>query len=291
MRQLCFFHLVFCLFSGAGFAFSCQVQDDLGQVITLSRPVKRLVSLAPNLTELVVAAGATRALVGRDSASDYPKWVQRLPIVGNAAAVNVEELLKLDPDLILVWGQGPAPQALAWLQGIHPVPIYHATLNHLQQIPKTLKAIGCLADTDTVAKNSAKQFSQRLQAIKRRLHRQSPKTVGVIIWLQPLMVVGGKGFMQELLSVCRAKNVFAGISRETAVVSLEQLLVAHPDYWLTTHPKKAVAQTLRLSSAYEKRLVSLNPDWFERPSLRVLSAIEQICRGLHPAGRRNAKQP
>ena len=93
-----------------------EVTDDLGRKLILRQTAKRIVSLAPHITENLFAAGAGKLIVGVDSYSDYPKQVKSIPKVGSYNNIDVETILAMDPDLIIAWysGAGWSLGAVAW---------------------------------------------------------------------------------------------------------------------------------------------------------------------------------
>ena len=92
------------------------VRDDAGATLTLARPAQRVISLAPDQTELLFAAGGAQHVVGVIRFSDYPEAATRLPVVGDVQGLDLERILSLKPDLIVVWGGGNATQQLLQLR-------------------------------------------------------------------------------------------------------------------------------------------------------------------------------
>jgi len=99
------------------------VTDYSGAVITLDKPAKRIVSLAPHITENIFSAGAGELLVGVMAYSDYPEAAKKLPIVGSAHGVSIEKVISLSPDLIIAWSSGVSEKVLSSLKGFG-IPVY-----------------------------------------------------------------------------------------------------------------------------------------------------------------------
>ena len=98
--------------ANAGFT----VKDDAGDDIVFDQPATRVVSLAPNLTELLFAAGAGDRVIAADEYSDYPPAAKALPRIGNAYALDLERVLALKPDLIVAWKSGSDARKVARLR-------------------------------------------------------------------------------------------------------------------------------------------------------------------------------
>ena len=87
-------------------AWALSAVDDSGHEHVFEAPPKRVVTLAPSLTELVFAAGAGASLVGTTALSDYPEAARRIARIGDAGRLDVERVLTMKPDLVLVWQRG-----------------------------------------------------------------------------------------------------------------------------------------------------------------------------------------
>ena len=103
------------------------VRDDTGHALRLAQPAQRVVSLAPHLTELLFAAGAGAQVVGVLRHSDFPPEARALPLVGDDAALDLERILALRPDLALGWpSAGHRRQSLSHHRRVRQ-PTRHAT--------------------------------------------------------------------------------------------------------------------------------------------------------------------
>ena len=105
-------------FSPSVLAQAVSITDDRGKTVTLSRPARRIVTLAPHLTERVFAAGAGRQLVGVARFSDFPPAARDIPQIGDSALMEFERIVALKPDLILAWKSGNAPADVERLESL-----------------------------------------------------------------------------------------------------------------------------------------------------------------------------
>ena len=109
------------------------VIDDAGNMVSLSQPAKRIVSLAPHVTELLYAAGAGQLVVGTVEYSDYPPAAKNIPRVGSHNAFDLENILSLKPDLVMVWETGTVKQSVEKLRELG-VPVYSSEPKKLADI-------------------------------------------------------------------------------------------------------------------------------------------------------------
>ena len=126
--------MALCAAATSAWANGVQVRDDNGQWVTLAAPARRVISLAPHVTELIYAAGGGAHLVGAVSHSDYPEAARQLPRVGDNRQVDIERVLALKPDLLVVWLHGNAERQLEPLRRLG-VPLFYSEPTKLEAIP------------------------------------------------------------------------------------------------------------------------------------------------------------
>jgi iron complex transport system substrate-binding protein len=177
------------VYAAATCAEPVRATDDAGRQILLSAPARRVVTLAPHLTELVFAAGGAASLVGVDSFSSYPPAAASLPRVGDAAGVDLERILALRPDLIFGWLSGNKPSDIARLEQLR-VKLYLSEPRHLDDIPRTLRVAGQLGSATPPNSRRAPSSSGCKQC---RCKSAGLRTVPVFleIWHHPLMTSTG----------------------------------------------------------------------------------------------------
>ncbi len=271
---------------GLALATPLSIVDDSGAQVTLTAPARRLISLSPHLTELVFDVGAGDRLVGVDSASDYPSQSRSLPRVGSAAGIDLERVIALHPDLILAWLSGNKPADVARLRALS-MPMFLSEPRRLDDVPRTLRAIGTLLKSEAQAQKQAVAFEQRLQTIRAQYSGRRPLSAFVEIWHQPLMTVNGTHLVSDVLRACGARNVFTDLQTLAGPVGLEELLAADPDVIVSAtgfEEDAATWQRLRAMQAVKKsRVLKLDPDLLTRATPRILDAVRQLCIGLDRA--------
>ncbi|MDE2276887.1 MAG: ABC transporter substrate-binding protein, partial [Burkholderiales bacterium] len=174
----------------AGARAAVQAVDDAGQRVTLAQPATRIVSLAPNLTELLFSAGAGAQIVGTVAYSDYPDAARRIPRVGDAVQLDLERIVSLRPDLIVVWQQGNSASQIARLRALG-IPVYASEPADFDGIASTLRRFGRLAGTAAQADARAAAFEAAVAALRQRYAGLPPLRVFFQIWPRPLMTVNG----------------------------------------------------------------------------------------------------
>jgi len=264
-------------------AASITVLDDSGMQVVLPEPARRVVALAPSLTELVFAAGGGDRLVGVDRSSDYPPAARALPRLGDAAGIDLERIVALRADLILGWLSGNKPADIARLHRLS-IPVFLSEPRLLDDVPRSLRTIGVLLGSEPVAQAQAIAFERRVAALRGRSEHTRSLSVFVEIWHQPLMTVNGQHLVSDVLRTCGARNIFADLQALAGPVSLEQVLAADPDAIVSATgfaEDQASWQRLRSLRAVRNGLIlRVDPDYLTRATPRILDAVEQVCDWL-----------
>jgi iron complex transport system substrate-binding protein len=265
-------------------AAAISVVDDLGRKVELKAPATRIVTLAPFLTELTFSAGAGERIVGVSAYSDYPEAAKKLPQVATAISLALEPLLALKPDLVLAWRDTIRAEDIARLEGFH-IAVFVAQARSLEDVPRLLGSIGTLTGRDV--SGLSQDYRERLGRL-RSAHASLPRTpVFLEIWHRPLTTIAGSHWMNEALEVCGATNVFQDLPTVAPVVSWEEIYARDPRVVVGAGSGTGAAEfranwKLResLAAAQAGRLVYLDPDTIQRPTLRLADGVTQLCDGL-----------
>lgn len=271
------------------------VVDDSGRQVRLDAPAQRLVALSPHGAELVFAAGAGAKLVGATSFSNYPAAAARVPRIGDAARLDRERLLALEPDLVIAWPSGNRPQDLAWLER-RGIALYRSDPAELQDIAENIREIGHLTDRGEIAAAAAMQFSNRLARLRRHYSGRTPLRVFYQVWPSPLFTVGNNHIIARVLALCGGRTLFTDLTTPTPMVSREAVLLADPQAIVAALPEQGADDPFArwrrwrsIEAVREGRFVGVRADLIHRPTPRILEGAEVICRGLRgglqsPAG-------
>src|SRR5215469_12032834 len=190
------------------------VSDDLGRAVEVGEPPLRIVSLTPGATEMLFAAGAGSQLIATVQYSSEPPAAREVPRIGDVAAIDMERLVALRPQVVIAWpaGGNPAQQAKIAALGI---PLYQQQVARLADLPRSLRRLGELAGTQAVAEQAAAALEARLRTLERTYAAATPEgrrpTVLLQVWNRPIYTVGGRHLMSDALALCGARNVFADL--------------------------------------------------------------------------------
>jgi iron complex transport system substrate-binding protein len=271
----------FLLFLAAGPVPSAPVHtvDDSGRTIGLSAPAKRIVSLAPHVTEMIFAAGAGDRLVGVTSFSDYPEPARKIPQVGSYGKIDAERILALKPDLVIGWQSGNSVADLAGLERLG-IPVFLTEPRRLEDIPRLIDSIGELAGTRQPAAEAAARFRAELAELRRRYGGRRQVRVFYEIWHEPLITINGAHLISDVIGLCGGRNVFASAGSLTLTVATENVLAENPEVIVASGPLEGWQRYPRLAAVRNAHLFFIHPDLIQRQTPRILEGAKQMCEQL-----------
>ena len=272
----------------AGAAGAAPVRDDSGRTVTLPQPAQRVVALSPHLAELVYAAGAGDRLVGVMRYSDFPPAVQRLPVVGDAFAVNLEAVAALKPDLLLVWTSGLNPRQQEAVRALG-VAVYGSDTTTVDGIADTLERLGRLLGTEAAADAAARDTRSRWAALRARYAARRPVRVFYQLWDEPLMTINGRHLIAQAIGACGGIDVFGGEPTLTPTVSWEAAVAANPEVVVTGASRDEPARLggwqrfPRVDAVRLGRLEVIDSAAIARMSPRFIDAAQLLCEAIDRA--------
>lgn len=262
-------------------AFAASVVDDAGREVTLPQPPRRIVSLAPHLTEQLFAVGVGDRIVGTTDYADFPPAALAIPRVARAHNVDLERVVAARPDLIAVWGSGYPPSVIDALRRLG-VPMFVSEPGNLESIATSLERLARLTGSPNTA--AAADFRAQVAALRDRYANRRPVTVFYQVWAQPLMTLSGKHVISEALRVCGARNVFEQLAPIAPQVSVEAVVAADPDLIVTAEAEGGPTGTLEAWKRYPAlravsagRLVTLDASRINRHGPRLPGELARLC--------------
>ena len=206
------------------------VLDDLNRAVHVGR-VTRIVTLSPNLTEILFAIGAGNRIVATDDFSNFPADAKKLPKVGGMQP-NIERIAALRPDLVLASTEGNHPN-LASALAAAKIPLFVVKTDRLPEIAKAMTRLGELLDASR-HEDAVAELQHAVDAQRR--HRTHPPRVLFAVWTDPLYVAGTNTFTDDLLQLTGAQNAVRVSGWPQ--YSLESLAASPPE--LILYPRGAV---------------------------------------------------
>jgi iron complex transport system substrate-binding protein len=266
------------------------VTDETGRKVTVPAEVRRIVSIAPSITETLYALGAEERLVGDTDYCDDPPEAKTKPHVGAPLNPSLEAILALKPDLVIATRAINRRETVLALERLG-VPVYATDPRSVEGTVDSIEALGELIGAGREGKTLATQLRARLDELRRRLAGRPPKRVLFVVWEDPLISVGPHTFLADALRRAGAESAvettqdWPKLSLEEAVrLQPEALVFASAGAGAGTDDYDGLRERpgWRALEAVKRGRIVVVSDALDRPAPRMVDAIEQLARQLHP---------
>ena len=268
--------------------------DGLGREVTLTAPAQRVVSLAPSNAEILFAVGAGSQVVGRDEFTNYPESAVALPSVGGSMGdYNFEQIVNLKPDLVLA-AEINTPEQVKALEDLGVTVYYLSNPADIEGMYANLITVGKLTGKEPEATVLVDSLKQRVAALEDRVASTTakPKVFYELDGSEAAKpwTAGAGTFIDMLITMAGGENVAASLEGSWGQFSQEALLVANPDFILlgdaaygtTAEQVAARAGWETIQAVQAGQVLPFNDDTVSRPGPRLVDALEELVRILHP---------
>lgn len=274
---------------GAAASFR-EVTDETGRSVRIPVSARRVVSLAPSLTETVYALGLQDRLVGDTDYCDFPADARKKHKVGGAINPNLEEVASLRPDLALVTKGLNRLETVSALERLG-IPAYATDPHTVEEIVASSRRLGEVLGAAEAGTSLAVELEQKLTELKQRLAGVAPKKVLFVVWTEPLISVGQHTFIADALRHAGAHSIVDS-RQDWPQISLEEVVHLQPEYlvFASSHAEGVTYNVETLAKrpgwdsleAVRQRKYVVITDAVNRTSPRIVEAIEDLARQLHP---------
>jgi iron complex transport system substrate-binding protein len=265
-------------------------KDEVGREVTFPFPPGKIISLAPNITEILFSLGLDEEIVGVSIHCNFPEKAKNKPRVGSYISLDYEKITSLNPDLIIATGAGNTRDMVDRLERLG-FPTYVLFPKNFDDILKSLGHIGDVVNREEEARvidEEMRRRKQRIVEITRGLPR--PK-VFIQIGDIPLVTVGKGSFTDDLIRLAGGENI-AGKEKEVYPrLGMEEVIKRSPEVIVISsmNPKRDYEKILQgwtrwktLPAVKNGRLHLINSDLLDRPSPRIVEGLEELAKVLHP---------
>jgi iron complex transport system substrate-binding protein len=267
-----------------------EVTDETGRTIRIPQTLRRVVSLAPSITETLYELGVQDLLVGDTDYCDYPPDAKRKHKVGGAINPSLEAIVDLHPDLVLV------TKGLNRLDTVYSlahlgIPSYATSPQSVAGIISSTQRLAALLGAPEAGDVLASDLEHRLAGIQQRIAPVPRRTALFVVWTQPLISVGKQTFIADALQYAGAVSIVDS-SENWPKVNLEEVARLQPEFLVfpDTHSEttplnvEALADLpgWRILDAVRNHRYAKTSEAMDRPSPRIVSAIEDLAKQFHP---------
>ena len=280
---------LFCLFIISLQCFSAaaeiRLEDDAGHSFKFDKPVQRIISLAPHITELLFAAGASDQVIATVTYSDYPEQAKHIPVIGDHSKYDLEAIIKLKPELIIAWKSGSPADQLQQLKNLgFNIFIHDAFV--MEDVAKSLEQMGILMGTESVANKQAIKFLKKLKQLEINYKNKQQVSVFYQVWDAPLMTINKQHIISRIIDLCGGKNIFKDLPVLVPRVGIEAVIAENPDVIITGMAAgrenwlQQWQQWTYLTAVKKNHLFAIHADLITRHTPRILLGAEKMCTFL-----------
>jgi iron complex transport system substrate-binding protein len=268
--------------------------DGLDRSVSLPEPALRVISMAPNTTEILYAVGAGSQIVGRDEFSDFPPEVVDVASIGSTyAELNTEAMIALEPDLILAAGIH-TPEQVQSLEALNLTVFYLSNPEGFEELYEALRLVGVLTGHEDDAVALGEELKSRVDAV-----------IETVAGVDPILVyyevdgsdptapwTTGSGTFQDIIIRSIGGENVASDLENWATISLEELVERDPKVmfygagpWVPTTPESVAERSGwgDITAVATGAIYGIETNWVDRIGPRLVGALEQMARLLHPA--------
>jgi len=265
-----------------------EVTDEAGRRVKLPARIDRILSLAPNLTEIVYVVGAGDRLVGDTEYCDYPAEAKQVAKIGDTMNPSVERIIALKPQIVLV---STASQLEAFTKQLdqQQIAVYITDPQSLDDVFRSIQTLGDLFGDHNRAATVVAELRKRADAVEAAT-KQS-KTVKVFYQLsgEPLYTIGRESFVTDLVrraggvsATADVPGAFPRFSNEAAFAARPEAIVLPTGGSMGSANSTIVAALRSSPAALNDRVYKINGDHLSRPGPRLVDGLEEMARALHP---------
>ncbi len=280
------------IFLGASTSFSApkKFTDEVGREVTFSFPPLRIVSLAPNITEILFSLGLDEEIVGVSIHCNFPEKAKSKPRVGSYISLDFEKITSLKPDLIIATGAGNTRDMVDRL-GKLGFPTYVIYPKNFDDILKSIMHIGQVVNREKEARRITEEMRRRSQRVVELTKGLPRPKVFIQISDAPIVTVGKGSFAADLIRLAGGENVAGGEKEVYPRFGMEEILKRSPEVIVISsmNPKGDYQKILQewnrwktIPAVKNGRIHLIDSDLLDRPSPRIIDGLEELARVLHP---------
>jgi len=264
--------------------------DEMGRQVDIPSHPKRIISLAPNITETLFALGLAKEIVGVTVFSDYPESAMSKPKVGSFINISLEKVVSLSPDLIIGTADGNKKETVEQL-GEMGFPVYVTNPCSLKEIFETILNIGRITGRGKRAKEVVCDLQQRINAVVSLTKNLKRPGVFFQIGINPVVTVGWNTLQNKLIELAGGLNVTGDVMIKYPRCSIEEVIVRKPDIIIVSSMKRG-EYFPRVRDGWRKwenipavendRIYIIESDLIDHSSPRIVDGLEKLARIIHP---------
>jgi iron complex transport system substrate-binding protein len=263
--------------------------DDTGRRVVVPAAPQRIISLAPNLTEILFALGLGDRVVGVTRYCDFPQAAKEKEQIGDTLRPDLERIIALKPDLVLITTSSQLESLNRQLDRMS-IPAFVTNPRTVRDVVASIKKLGAVTGVPAKGDEIASDMERRIEETERRAQSRPKVRVFYVLQVNPLITAGRNTFINDLIQLAGGVSIsgdestdYPQYSRETVIARAPEIIVAPGVHGTELVSVKDLQRDFATTPAIRaNRIVRVNPDWVDRPGPRIVDGLEQLAKGLHP---------
>jgi ABC-type Fe3+-hydroxamate transport system substrate-binding protein len=266
---------------------SRMVKDEFGRAMEVSDHPHRVVCLAPSVVETLYSLGAGADVIAVSDFTKYPDEALRKPSIGLPLNPSIEAIVALHPDLVLGTGDLNTLEFAGHLERLG-IPVFMVDPHGIDGIYASILSLGRALNRETDANSLVAHLRARFDAVEARVAEKPRVRIFMAIWYDPVMTIGKRAFVSELIAAAGGQSVTDDIAQEWPEVSLEAIVSRQPDALLLERGSKITIEELKSRPGWERLRavqqgrVYYTDDRIQHPSPIAFDALEDLAKQFHP---------
>jgi len=265
-------------------------KDEVGREVEVPFPPKKIVSLAPNITEILFSLGLDQEIVGVSTHCNFPEKAKSKVRVGSYISLDFEKIVFLQPDLIIATGAGNTRDMVDRLERLE-FPTYVIFPKNFADVLQSIGHLGKLVDREKEGVEIIQGIRKRRQRVMEMIQGLSKPRVFLQIGEAPVVTVGRNSFADDLIRLAGGENVAGNEKEMYPRLGMEEILKRSPEIILVSsmNPRGNYQKVLQEWSRWKTipavkngRVHLIDSDLIDRPSPRIIEGLEEMARILHP---------
>ncbi|MFC1884218.1 cobalamin-binding protein [Thermodesulfobacteriota bacterium] len=278
----------FSLFCTSSYALT--FKDALGRTVTLDTEPKRIVSMAPSITEILYFLGLGDRVVGVTQFSYFPREASKKPKIGSYINLNVERIVSLNPDLAIGTADGNEPFTVKMLDEAG-IPVYIVNPRKVRDVINSIADLGTICGIKNKARSLSRGLAERVDKVFHKTRGLKRPLVFLQINIRPMMTVNNKTFHHNVIRLAGGENMTGDEPVTYPRISIEEVVRRKPEVLVISSMERggkferAREEWMKwtvIPAVKSGRVHLVDSDLLDRPSPRIVNGLEQMARIIHP---------
>jgi iron complex transport system substrate-binding protein len=263
--------------------------DGIGRQIAVKTKPQRIISLAPNVTEILFALGLGDRVIGVTTYCDFPDQAKTKEKIGDTLHPNLERIIALKLELVVVTTSSQLENLARKLDGLQ-IPVYVANPRTIRDVIISIRELGKVTGATAEADKLADEMGERIVQVELRVKNLPTPSVFYVLQTGPLITAGRNTFINDLITLAGWQSIsseetadYPQFSRETVIARAPEIIVVPAGHGTDLVRVEDLRRDFPTTPAVRNnRIVRVNPGWVDRPGPRIVDGLELLARGLHP---------